>query len=264
MDNHQARKRFGQNFLHDQNVINKIIASFTPKNSDLILEIGPGLGALTEKILNTANTLEDKLYLVEIDRDLAQILTTKYDQKIMLYNIDILKFDLNTILAHHTNRKIKIIGNLPYNISTPILFHLFKYINSIESMMFMLQLEVVDRIVASPNSKQYGRLSVMAQFFSEPQKLFVIHPNSFTPQPKVKSAIIYFKPKITSLDIDPVILGKVVTAAFNQRRKNIHNSLKELISNEDLIKLKIDPKLRAENLSVADYTKITRFIQGLA
>jgi len=254
---HQPRKRFGQNFLCDQNIINKIINNFAPKAADNILEIGPGQGAMTSYILDKA----EHLYLVEIDKDLAEILTQKYQDKITLFNTDILKFDLNQIITSldtKNNNKLRIIGNLPYNISTPILFHLFEYIDHIQDMMFMLQLEVVDRITAKPNTKQYGRLSVMTQYFCRPEKLFSISPTAFNPPPKVHSAIIHLTPKknITK-NIDINVLNNIVTAAFNQRRKTISNSMKKYITSEKLIEINIDPKARAENLTVEQYITIT-------
>lgn len=224
---YKAKKHFGQNFLQDHNIINNIISNFSPKESDNIVEIGPGLGALTKPLLNKVT----KLNLVEVDKELAGKLIEQYNDRINLYNSDILKFDLNSIInldspngSSTPVNKLRIIGNLPYNISTPILFHLFKYIDNIQDMMFMLQLEVIDRIIAKPNTKDYGRLSVMAQYFCDAQKLFTIPPTAFHPQPKVYSAIVYLKPK--SLEIrnklkNLELFSNIVQAAFNQRRKSI-------------------------------------------
>lgn len=287
--NHKAKKHFGQNFLHDKNLIHKIISSFAPKATDCILEIGPGLGALTEPLLDKITNLS----LVEIDKTLAEKLVNKYKDQINLYNTDILKFDFNQVLESanmasrpsestepgseqedpsssagmtvdvsiNSIKKLRIIGNLPYNISTPILFHLFDYIDIMQDMMFMLQLEVVDRIIAEPNTKQYGRLSVMTQYFCETDKLFTIPPQAFTPQPKVQSAIVYLQPK-SQEELAKVnnykLFDSIVLAAFNQRRKTISNSLKDYISSEQLLNLNLDPKARAENLSLNDYIAITK------
>lgn len=256
---HQPKRRFGQNFLHDQNIINKIISSFNPKPNELLLEIGPGLGALTSKIL----ALVDHLYLIEIDKNLAEKLKNTFNSKITLFNYDILKLDFETIYDHNHNnqdQKIRIIGNLPYNISTPILFHLFNSIQRIQDMVFMLQLEVVDRMAALPQSKDYGRLSVMTQFYCDVQKLFVVPSTAFTPQPKVKSAIVYLQPKAMDLNIDQHIFANIVRDAFNQRRKTITNSLHNYISRDILSKLNLDPRLRAEDLSLEQYKNITKAV----
>jgi 16S rRNA (adenine1518-N6/adenine1519-N6)-dimethyltransferase len=251
-----AKKKFGQNFLQDQNIINKIVSAFAIKPGDCILEIGPGLGAITKPILNQISHIN----VVEIDRDLATKLEQNYGQKISLYNTSILDFDLNQI---QTNNKIKIIGNLPYNISTPILFHLFNFRDKIESMLFMLQLEVVERMVASSNSKQYGRLSVMTQLYCDVEQLFTIPPTAFKPVPKVDSAIVRLQPNnmnyINKL-LDHETFAKIVLAAFNQRRKTIANSLKDYISIDDFIKINLDHKLRAENLTIEHYISIANFV----
>lgn len=268
---YKAKKHFGQNFLHDQNIINNILKYFNPSKLDLILEIGPGLGALTYKLAE----LTDILYLVEVDKDLAKKLENNLSnnknnntKKIILYNQDILKFDLNNISNQISNNKIKIIGNLPYNISTPILFHLFNQIVYIKDMLFMLQLEVVERMVAKPNTKQYGRLSVMTQFYCHAEKLFNVPNNCFKPAPKVESAIVSLKPKdfkltyknynINSNFIE--LLNKIVASSFNQRRKTISNSLKEYLSNNDFEQLNLGPKLRAENLNLNNYLDITNYL----
>lgn len=259
----KAKKKFGQNFLQDHNLINNIILSFNIKPDDLVLEIGPGLGAITTPLLERLN----HLHLVEIDRELAERLKNKYNNKITLFNTDILNFDLEKSGILDTNpatsQKIKIIGNLPYNISTPILFHLFKYIDSIDYMLFMLQLEVVERIVASPGNKQYGRLSIMTQLFCDAEQLFTIPPTAFNPMPKVQSAMVMltlnknrYLSKLKNLNL----FDTIVQAAFSMRRKTISNSLKNHLSSEDLTKLNIDPKLRAENLSINDFITITNHL----
>ena len=253
---HQARKHFGQNFLHDQNIIHKIISGFNPKAGELVLEIGPGMGALTDKLLARI----DHLFLVEIDKDLAEHLKQKYADQITLFNYDVLKFDLNNVLAASAD-KLRIIGNLPYNISTPILFHLFQYIPNIQDMMFMLQLEVVNRMVAQPNTDDYGRLSVMTQYYCDAYKLFNISNTAFKPMPKVQSAIVQLTPKKLDLSINNKLFADIVRDAFNQRRKTITNSLKNYVNLDILSQLNIDPKSRAENLSLADYTAITALVE---
>lgn len=253
---HVAKKKFGQNFLQDQNIINNIVAAFAIKPDDCILEIGPGLGAITQPILNKI----DHINLVEIDRDLAEKLEQNYGKKISLFNTSILDFDLGQI--KNPNHKIKIIGNLPYNISTPILFHLFESIDKIETMLFMLQLEVVERMAATNNSKQYGRLSVMTQLYCDVTQLFTIPPTAFKPAPKVQSAIVSLKPsnKYITKVLDLEIFFQIVLAAFNQRRKTISNSLKAYINADDFAKINIDNKLRAENLTIEQYILIANSI----
>lgn len=262
-EKYQAKKKFGQNFLVDNNLINKIVSAFNPELKQNILEIGPGLGALTTPLLKKI----DHLNVVEIDQELAQKLVEKFENKITLYNTDILKFDFNQLINTNSNPTIRVIGNLPYNISTPILFHLFHQIANIKDMLFMLQLEVVERIVAKPNSKQYGRLSVMAQVFCDCHKLFNIPATAFNPQPKVESAIIYLKPKVNDdykklVNFD--LFDNVVKAAFNQRRKTLSNSLKEFISSDSLEKMGINPKSRAENLTVQEYINIANYVAKLS
>lgn len=260
MTTHKPKKKFGQNFLVDKNLTHKIIDAFNPKPEEYILEIGPGLGALTDIIKSRINNTV--LNLVEVDTELADKLINKYQDEIKLFNVDILKFDLNNILTNTSKQSLRIIGNLPYNISTPILFHLFEYIYSIKDMMFMLQLEVVDRITAKPNTKQYGRLSVMTQALCDCSKVLHIPATAFNPKPKVESAIVYLKPKsediINKLNLE--LLNKIVTAAFNQRRKTISNSLKDIIKTKELESLGIDSKQRAECLSLEQFINIHDYL----
>lgn len=263
----QAKKHFGQNFLIDQNLIKKIIDAFTLKTNDTVLEIGPGLGALTEHLVSRlSNSDNNRINVVEIDPELITKLEDKFNHKINLIHSDILKFDINTVTpTDKQSNKLRIIGNLPYNISTPILFHLFKNIQNIQDMLFMLQLEVVDRITAKPNTKQYGRLSVMTQLLCDATKVLHIPATAFKPQPKVESAIVYLKPNLSrwqhvlgdkTTNIDFELFNKIVTAAFNQRRKTISNSLKEYVDEQAFESLNLSPKLRAENLSIEDYLSI--------
>ena len=182
------RKRFGQNFLHDHNVIDKIISAIQPQAEDVIVEIGPGRGALTLPLLN----IVQQMHVVEIDRDLVDWWQTQQRENLQIHAADVLKFDFSSLAA---SQKIRVIGNLPYNISTPLLFHLFNYIDDIRDMHFMLQKEVVERMVATPGGKEYGRLSVMVQFYCEVEKLFIVNPGSFFPAPKVDSAIVCLQPR---------------------------------------------------------------------
>ncbi len=252
---HRSRKRFGQNFLHDQQIIDHIIQVIAPQKEDHLLEIGPGQGALTEQLATSGARLD----CIELDRDLADHLTQQYSEhsNVRIHQQDILKFDPRTLLA--ADKPIRIIGNLPYNISTPVLFHLLKYYKEIKDMNFMLQLEVVQRISAEIGGKNYGRLSLMLQYFCATEKLFDVPPHAFTPPPKVTSAIVRLTP-YHQLPVPAKNVGclqLVVRTAFNQRRKTLKNSMKTLISEQTLRELDIDMQLRPENLSLADYVKIS-------
>lgn len=267
---HTPRKRFGQNFLTDSFIIQKIINSLTlstESNRARVVEIGPGQGALTKPLV----TLCNQLTVIEIDRDLIAKLQQDYINHpgLTIICADALKFDFRTLCdVTQPNAKLKIIGNLPYNISTPLLFHLFSYNDCIEDMHFMLQKEVVDRMVAGPNSKEYGRLSVMTQYFCHTQALFLVPPSAFFPAPKVESAIIRLTPHnkfsqfLHSASFYQ-LFDKVVKAAFSKRRKTLSNALKDIISKEDLHHLGINPLLRAENLDVKDYIQISDFLNNL-
>jgi 16S rRNA (adenine1518-N6/adenine1519-N6)-dimethyltransferase len=252
---HQARKRFGQNFLHDQQVIDRIISKIGPASDDHLLEIGPGQGALTKQLAESGARLD----CVELDRDLAEHLKHQYRDydNVHIHPHYILKFDLNDL--EPSGKRLRIIGNLPYNISTPVLFYLLKYYEKIEDMSFMLQLEVVERMSANVGDKNYGRLSLMLQYFCKAQKLFDVSPQAFTPVPKVNSAIVRLTPhKVLPVAAkDPDCLKVVVRTAFNQRRKTLRNSLKTLISDSELSDLEIDTTLRPEKLSLTDYVKIS-------
>lgn len=257
---HQARKRFGQNFLHDQHIIDRIVKEISPQKDQHLLEIGPGQGALTQQLAESGARLD----CIELDRDLTAHLNQQYrnHDNVQIHQHDILKFDLNELIDD--SKPLRIIGNLPYNISTPVLFHLLKYHQHIEDMSFMLQLEVVERMSAGVGDKNYGRLSLMLQYFCQAEKLFDVPPQAFHPQPKVNSAIVrltpYRKPPIPANDIE--CLNLVVRTAFNQRRKTLKNSLKTLISEEALEELAIDIKLRPENLSLKNYVNITNSLSN--
>ena len=256
---HNPRKRFGQNFLHDHSIINNILASVQAEPGEHWVEIGPGMGALTEPLLKNDITLD----VVELDRDLVVFLQEKFSGKsnLTIHSADALRFDFAG-LAKADKQKMRVIGNLPYNISTPLMFHLLANTNTIEDMHFMLQREVVERICAGPGSKRYGRLSVMMQYYCDAELLFEVPPESFDPIPKVTSAIIrlvpHVKPPVVVNDL--ANLNRVVTDAFSQRRKTLRNSLKNLLSEEQIRSLQIDPILRAENLSLHDFAQLSNLI----
>jgi 16S rRNA (adenine1518-N6/adenine1519-N6)-dimethyltransferase len=241
---HQPRKRFGQNFLVDHQIINQIISTISPKNDDSIVEIGPGKGAITFPIIEHL----DHLSAIEIDRDLISILKSKEQEKLTIYQADALTFDFSQI-----PNKLRIIGNLPYNISSPLLFHLLDYRKQIIDMTFMLQKEVVDRIVAPPGSKTYGRLSVMMQAFYEVELMFVVPKESFEPQPKIESAILYLKTREQPLVKNSKPLEEIVKLAFSQRRKTLKNCLKSVLNQSQT---EIDLSQRAEMLSTENFVTL--------
>ena len=241
---HKPRKRFGQNFLVDNQVINQIISTIAPKKDDNIIEIGPGKGALTFPL---AEYLEH-LSVIEIDRDLITILEAQNNQKISIYNSDALAFDFNQF-----SKKLRIVGNLPYNISSPLFFHLLNFKDNIIDMTFMLQKEVVERIVASPGSKSYGRLSVVIQAFFDAELMFVVPKESFDPQPKIESAILYLKTKNTPLVQNLKPLENIVKLAFSQRRKTLKNCLKSKLNQSQT---KIDLSQRAEMLTLENFVTL--------
>lgn len=249
---HFARKRFGQNFLHDNYIIESIVAAIQPKKGEALVEIGPGLAALTVPV----SKLVDHLTVIEIDRDLASRLVENpfLQNKISVIEQDALNFDFNK-LSDTLGQPLRVFGNLPYNISTPLMFHLFEYAPIITDMHFMLQKEVVTRLVAAPNSKSYGRLSVMAQYYCQIIPVLEVPPTAFKPAPKVDSAVVKLIPykEKPYLVNDIKVLSRITTEAFNQRRKTIRNSLSNLFNSEQIDELGIDPNLRAENLTVQQY-----------
>ena len=257
---HQARKRFGQNFLSDSHYISRIVDAIAPQSSDHIVEIGPGLGAITEHLVAAAGQLE----VVELDRDLIPRLESKFEgcDNFTIHQSDALKFDFTQLQT--SEQKLRIVGNLPYNISTPLIFHLLEQRHVIHDMYFMLQKEVVERLCAEPCTKQYGRLSVMTQYFCQTAMLFVVPPGAFSPAPKVESAIVRLQPHQTIANPvkDTDLLAKIVTAAFNQRRKTIRNSLKDWMKQEDFDAVGIKATERAERLSLQDFISICHFIEN--
>jgi 16S rRNA (adenine1518-N6/adenine1519-N6)-dimethyltransferase len=256
MNGHKAKKSFGQNFLVDQNIIADIIRAIRPEADDNMVEIGPGLGALTRPLLKQLN----KLHVVEIDRDIIARLKTDYPQdKIVIHEGDALKFDFATLAA-----PLRIVGNLPYNISSPLLFHFSDYASRITDMHFMLQNEVVERMVAESSTREYGRLSVMLQYRFYMEKLIDVPPQSFRPSPKVDSAIVRMIPiPVDKIAVkDEALYAKVVTSAFGQRRKTLRNTLKNCLTEAVFAELGIDSQLRAENLGVAEFTRIANYLSG--
>lgn len=252
---HQARKRFGQNFLIDQSVIERIIASIDPGPEDHILEIGPGQGALTHALARSCQRLD----CVELDRDLARYLESEFaaQDHVHIFQQDILKFDLASLPVEENS--LRVVGNLPYNISTPVLFHLLERHELIRDMTFMLQQEVVQRMVAGPGDKNYGRLGLMLQYYCQVEHVFNVPSAAFSPRPRVSSAIVHLTPYTEKpvLARDPALLENVIRTAFNQRRKTLKNSLKTIISETELRELPLDMSLRPENLSLRDYVVIS-------
>jgi len=256
---HITRKRFSQNFIHNRNVIKDIIAAINPQFDQAMVEIGPGLGALTENIAQNVSTIT----VIEIDHNLALRLNNKFIKK---YNINILQkdvliVDFNYIAAMH-KKPLRVFGNLPYNISTKILLHLFKYTNSIYDMHFMLQKEVANRLLACPNSKVYGRISIIAQYYCNIIPLIEVPSSSFRPVPKVDSMFIRLVPYINLpyqvKDIKKLLL--VTKIAFNQRRKTIRNSFINIFSTKQIIEQGIDVNLRAENLNIKQYCSLANLL----
>lgn len=259
--NHRPRKRFGQNFLSDANTIHNIISAIGAVESDQVIEIGPGLGALTGPLLACCPTL----IAVEIDRDLSDILRKRYaDQtEFKLHCGDALQTDFAS-LGHQ--QPLRIVGNLPYNISTPVLFHLLTFGSLIIDMHFMLQKEVVDRLAAIPGSKNYGRLSLMTQYHCQVDALFEVPPSAFKPPPKVDSMFVRLTPYTTppyQAD-DPALFARLVKQCFQYRRKTLRNSLKQIAkSTAILTALDFDLSLRPEVLSVADFVNLSNQLSNM-
>jgi 16S rRNA (adenine1518-N6/adenine1519-N6)-dimethyltransferase len=252
---HHARKRFGQNFLHDPRVIERIVDAIDPQPGQTIIEIGPGQAALTRKLVQRAGHIS----AVEIDRDLAAWLRSEFPPaQLTLVEADALKLDWSALGAE----TMRIVGNLPYNISTPLLFRLLEVAERIADQHFMLQKEVVDRMVAPPGSKTYGRLSVMLQVRYRMTKLFDVPRGAFNPPPKVTSSIVRMVPRPASdlPDIDLPTFSRVVAAAFNQRRKILRNALGELVDADVFAAAAVNPLARAETLGVEEYVRLTRAI----
>lgn len=254
MKEHQARKRFGQNFLQDKSIINDIVRAVRPQSDDVVIEIGPGLAAITTPLA----TMLKQLHVIEIDRDIVGYLKTlPFADQLVIHEGDVLKFDFNTIQG----RK-KIVGNLPYNISTPLLFRFGEYVQDIIDMHFMLQKEVVERMVAHPASTDYGRLSVMLQYFFDMESLIDVPPQSFKPAPKVDSAVVRMIPQVGRIGIaeDFDHFASLVRQAFQQRRKTIHNNLKNVANDEALIAVGVHPAARPEQIEPELYVALSNYL----
>ncbi|MBL4867675.1 MAG: 16S rRNA (adenine(1518)-N(6)/adenine(1519)-N(6))-dimethyltransferase RsmA [Pseudomonadales bacterium] len=258
-DGHKPRKRFGQNFLHDPRVIQSILSTINAQKNDHIVEIGPGLGALTGGLLTDCG----KLDVIELDQDLVPHLENRFGHSplFQIHSADALKFDFSAMETPEemsNDRLIRIVGNLPYNISTPLIFHLLSQSHVIQDMHFMLQKEVVDRLCAGAGESAYGRLGIMVQYHCETERVISVGPGAFNPPPKVDSAVIRLTPHkqkpVSTQNVE--LLSKVVTAAFNQRRKTIRNGLKNLADSTLLEAAGIDPSERAENIALKQFANL--------
>ena len=250
----RARKRFGQHFLHDAGVIRRIVAAAAPQPGQAVLEIGPGRGAITRGLIEAGASLT----VVEIDRDLAATLATEFGQHLNLITGDVLDLDLAAL-----PQPIRVVGNLPYNISTPVLFHLFAQIDRIDTMLFMLQKEVADRLAAPHGNKTYGRLSVTAQLRCDVRSLFNVPPGAFAPPPAVMSSVVYLAPR-ADRPAQPIFdaLDTVLVRAFGKRRKTLSNALADCLDGSDFETLGINPRLRPENLTPDDFLRCAiRFLE---
>ncbi|MBY4732497.1 16S rRNA (adenine(1518)-N(6)/adenine(1519)-N(6))-dimethyltransferase RsmA [Cupriavidus pauculus] len=260
---HVARKRFGQNFLVDDGIIYGIVNAIDPQPDDIVVEIGPGLGALTDPLLERLPSLQ----VVELDRDLVERLRRRYSERITVHAGDALAFDFARL--QQPGRALRIVGNLPYNISSPLLFHLMDFADHVRDQHFMLQKEVVERMVAGPGSKSFGRLSIMLQVRYHMEHVLDVPPASFNPPPKVDSAVVRMIPWPRAEDgslrspypaCDASVLGDVVTAAFSQRRKVLRNTLSFLRDQVDFDALGFDLGRRAEEVAVAEYVELARIV----
>lgn len=255
---HRARKRFGQNFLQDHGIIHHIARSVKPLPQDHLVEIGPGQGALTDELLAGVGRLD----AIELDRDLVPILQQRFsnEENFFLHQGDALAFDFASL--QQADEPLRVVGNLPYNISTPLIFHLLAQQQLIQDMHFMLQLEVVERMSAKPSGKNYGRLGVMCQYYCHVEMLFEVPPEAFDPKPKVQSAIVRLTPHKTlphpADDIDK--LDTLLRTAFNMRRKTLRNSLKPLLSAAQIEAQTINPSARPETLSLEEFVRLSNAI----
>jgi len=248
-----ARKRFGQHFLHDRSVLDRIVESMAPQPDQALLEIGPGRGALTERLLSRSRTLD----AIEIDRDLAALLRERFGAApgFELHVCDALEFDLAQLAGRRAQR-LRVIGNLPYNISTPLLFHVAAAHEYIDDLHVMLQKEVIDRIVAAPGSSDYGRLTVMLAPWFEAHRLFDVGPGAFTPAPRVWSAVARLRVRREPAFAVPHAYARTVSAAFSQRRKTLRNALRSLLDIQAIIDAGIDPGVRPETLAPAQFAAL--------
>ena len=254
---HQAKKRFGQNFLIDEMIIERIVDSIKPQSDDNIIEIGPGLGAITQLLLQRTDTLN----VIELDRDIIPklLFNCRNEGTPIVHEIDVLKFDFSEFRKNTpSQKKLRVVGNLPYNISTPVLFLLLKHREDVQDMHFMLQKEVVERISAQPGNRIYGRLSVMIQTYFKVTPLFLVPPTAFDPPPKVESAILRLIPDDTFSNRvkDPKVYEDLIRLSFSQRRKTLRNNLKKFCNDDQIIAAGINPGQRAEELCVDDFLRL--------
>lgn len=253
MTEHRTRKRFGQHFLHDRNLVDLMVRTLGLQKDDTLVEIGPGRGALTYPLLEEL----PHLHVVELDRDLIALLRQENSpERLTIHESDALRFDFRSLKP--ADKPLRVIGNLPYNISTPLIFHLLSQADAISDMTFMLQKEVVDRLTARPGTRDWGRLSIMVQYHCQADYLFFVPPGAFSPPPKVDSAVVRLMPHATlphPAD-DEEHLRRLVAQAFTQRRKAIRNSLKSQVTLEQFAQAGIDAGLRPDQLSVADYVAL--------
>ncbi len=252
---HRPRKRFGQHFLTDPTIIEQIVAAIQPRDTETLVEVGPGQGAISEPLAKLAG----EFHAIELDRDLAAVLRKRFapQANATIHEGDVLKFDFATI-----GTELRIVGNLPYNISTPLLFRLVKFRRVVRDMHFMLQKEVVDRMAASPGDKTYGRLGIMLGCYMEIEPLFDVPPTAFCPPPKVTSSVVRLRPlPADTYEIsDHDKLSRIVAEAFSQRRKTLRNALKASATEEDLVAAGMDPQSRPERVTVANYVALANLI----
>ena len=256
---HRARKRYGQNFLRNEGVKQQILRAINPQTGQSLVEIGPGKGALTEGLIDSGCQLD----LIELDRDLVSLLQQRFAncERLRIHSADALKFDYGSL--RRGEQKLRVVGNLPYNISTPLIFHLLGQARHISDMHFMLQLEVVNRLAAQPGSKAWGKLGVMAQYQCQVDALFEVPPSAFTPMPRVQSALVRLQPRPPSGSDsgEQQRLRRVVQAAFSQRRKTLRNTLRDLVSVQQLEGLGIAPTARAETLELQQFLAISELLR---
>lgn len=259
---HRARKRFGQNFLRDPGIISRIVRAIAPRPGDRVVEIGPGQGALTEPLLEATG---GRLEVIELDRDLVPGLRVQFFNHpgFVIHEGDALKFDFRQLRG--AGEPLRVVGNLPYNISTPLIGHLLEAGDAIADMHFMLQKEVVERLAAEPGGPDWGRLSVMAQYRCRVDDLFTVPPEAFVPRPKVDSAIVRLTPfaELPWPAADEALLFGVVRQAFGQRRKTLRNNLKGLIGGDALAELGIDPARRPQTLGVEEFVRIANHLAAM-
>lgn len=276
MSAHRPRKRFGQHFLRDRGVIQRIADTVAPQPGETIVEIGPGEGVLTYALLERVATL----HAIELDRDLAAQLRNAFaPERLVVHQADALHFDFRQLVPHMdapmsratgsrerppAGARLRLVGNLPYNISTPLLFHLLDQLDCIGDMVFMLQKEVVDRMAAAPDTADYGRLSVMIQLQVDVEPLFDVAPGAFHPPPKVDSTVVRLTPHAQAPVqlTHPEIFGALVKAAFASRRKTLRNNLRDMIAGDRLSELGIDPNRRAETLSLQEFARLANALPG--